>query len=614
MPDSPASVEPAVSEKLSAFEGIKSESQFLRGAIAGELVDGNDFFGKPSIQLLKTHGTYQQDDRDARVKKVGGGKSTKAISFMVRSRIPGGKLTAAQLLAELDIADQLGNSTLRITSRQGLQLHGIPKDELHECIRKINDMKLSTLAACGDVNRNVMCCPAPQRNDPVHDELQQFADRFALRLAPQTSAYYEIWLRDDETGEEQLVNENGRTAHNASEKYLHVNGRSYRGQEQRGSDPAGEDVEPIYGPTYLPRKFKTAIGLPEDNCVDLYANDLAYMAIVEQGRIVGYNVLIGGGQGITPSAAKTFPAVAQPLGYVAPERALDLGVAVVKVQRDHGNRVDRKVARLKYTLANLGMDAFREYTAAYFGSPIAAPLPIEVTGFDDHLGWREQGDGRYYYGLNIENGRLLDNDKIQLKAALREICRTLNCTLRLTAHQSILFIDLKAEDRAAIESICRAHHVPLSEEISAVRRWSMACVAKPTCGLAVAESERVLPGVIDLLEVELNKLGLANEKFTLRMTGCPNGCVRPYNCDLGLVGKTDGKYTLYVGGRLLGDRLNFLYRDLIPTEELVPTLRPLFLYFKQARHADETLGDFLHRKGAADLLAWSEQFAAQAIS
>ncbi|MDX1964067.1 MAG: NADPH-dependent assimilatory sulfite reductase hemoprotein subunit [Pirellulales bacterium] len=574
-------------EKLSPVEGFKTQSHYLRGDIDRELTDGNDFFGKPSIQLLKNHGTYQQDDRDARTKKDGA-KSGKAFSMMVRSRIPGGKLTSAQLLAELDIADQLGNSTLRITSRQGLQLHGIPKSELKECIKKINDIKLSTLAACGDVNRNVMCCPAPDHTNAVHRDLQELADALARELAPRTRAYYEIWLRDDETGEEQLLHGDPRYAH-VSPGY--------------GTSLSGEDQEPIYGQTYLPRKFKIAIATPEDNCVDLYAHDLSYLAIVEQGRIVGYDVLIGGGMGVTPSAAKTFPAVGKKLAFVTPNQAIAIGVAVVKVQRDHGNRADRKVARLKYTLANLGMEQFRQYVRQYVNFPLALPTATEVTGHDDHLGWREQGDGRYYYGLNVENGRIVDNEQIQLKSALREICRTLNCNLRLTAHQSILFIDLDAVSRGVIADICRKYQAPTTEEISTVRRWSMACVAKPTCGLAVAESERVLPGIIDQLEPELQKLGLDNEPFTLRMTGCPNGCARPYNCDIGLVGKTDDKYTIFVGGRLLGDRLNFLYKDLVPTAEVVATLVPLFAYFQADRQPGETLGDFFHRKGAADLLS-----------
>ncbi len=462
-------------------------------------------------------------------------------------------------------------------------------------------IKLSTLAACGDVNRNVMCCPAPHRNDPVHDQLQETASAFAYHLAPRTSGYYEIWLRDDESGDEEIVGGNN--------PYSHVN-VTLGENRVTGAGPNGEDIEPIYGTTYLPRKFKTAFGFPDDNCVDMYANDLAYMAIVEGGQIVGYNVLVGGGMGLTPSVAKTFPAVAKKLCFVEPDQVLDVGVAIVKVQRDYGNRADRKVARLKYLLANRGMEWFKSQVDQYYGHVLPNVRDIDVTGFDDHIGWFPQGDGLFYYGLNIENGRIHDTETVKLKTALREICSTLDCPIRITAHQSLLFIDLKAEDLATIQAICRKNNVPLSEDISTVRRWSMACVAKPTCGLAVAESERVLPEIIDQLEVELAKLGLSKEIFTVRMTGCPNGCARPYNCDIGLVGKTDGKYTIFVGGRLLGDRLNFVYKDLIPTEQIVPTLVPLLMYYKQSRQDSETVGDFFHRKGAADLLSWTEKFQA----
>jgi sulfite reductase (ferredoxin) len=562
--------------KLSPVETFKRESNYLRGPIPAELADGNDFFGKASIQLLKHHGTYQQDNRDERAAGAGPkGKSAKAYSFMVRTRIPGGKLTSAQLLAELDLCDEIGNTTLRITTRQGLQLHGVLKGDLKRAIRRINDVQLSTLAACGDVERNVMCCPAPFRFDPVHDELQAMADRLAAHLAPRTRAYHEIWLTDPDDGQERMV----------------------------AGGPNGQEVEPLYGPTYLPRKFKTAVGLPGDNCVDMYANDLAFMAICEDYRVVGYNVLVGGGFGVTPSAVKTYPAVARRLGYVAPDEVLDVATAVVKVQRDYGNRADRKVARLKYTIANLGWDDFRGTVERYYGRPIAPPHPQDVFGFDDHLGWHQQGDGRWWYGLNVENGRIRDEGGFRLKSALRSICGAIGPNIRLTAHQSVLLADVADDQRAAIEDALRAHGVPLSHEISNLRRWSMACPALPTCGLAVAESERVLPSMIDQLEVELRKLDLQDEVFTTRMTGCPNGCARPYNSDIGLVGKTKDKYTIFLGGRLLGDRLNFIYKDLVPTSDVVPTLVPVLRYFKDERQNGETFGDFCHRIGRDQLMA-----------
>jgi sulfite reductase (ferredoxin) len=335
------------------------------------------------------------------------------------------------------------------------------------------------------------------------------------------------------------------------------------------------------------------------------------MAIVRDGQIVGYNVLVGGGMGVTPSAAKTFPAVAKRMAFVAPEAVVDVATAIVKVQRDFGNRSDRKVARLKYLIHNWGLPAFKAKVEEYYGQPLADPEPDDVHGFDDHLGWHEQGDGRLFYGLNVENGRIHDEGELRLKTALREVCRRFKPDIRLTSHQSILLANLQPSDRGAVEQLFREHGVKLYDEISTVRRWSMACVAWPTCGLSITESERALPGIIDQLEVALSKLGLAHERFTVRMTGCPNGCARPYNADIGLVGKAAGRYTVFVGGRLFGDRLNFNYKDMVPAAEIVPTLVPLLAYFKAERQADESLGDFCHRKGLEDLTAWATGYAAQ---
>ncbi len=417
----------------------------------------------------------------------------------------------------------------------------------------------------------------------VHAQIQALADEIAAHLCPRTRAYHELWLTDPDTGEQTLA----------------------------GGGSNGHEVEPIYGPTYLPRKFKTAIGLADDNCIDMYANDLGLMAVVEGDTIVGYNVLVGGGMGVTPSAAKTFPAVAQRMAFIKPEQVVDVATAIVKVQRDFGNRSDRKVARLKYLIHNWGLEKFKAKVEEYYGQPLPAPHADDVRGFDDHIGWHEQGDGKLFYGLNVENGRIHDSGELRLKSALRVICTTLRPGIRLTAHQSILFTGLEPAQRPELEQILRDHGIKLHDEISAVRRWSMACVAWPTCGLAITESERALPGLIDQLEVELAKLGLSDETFTLRMTGCPNGCARPYNSDIGLVGKAAGKYTVFVGGRLLGDRLNFIFKDMIPADDVVPTLVPLLAYFKHDRGAGETLGDFCHRKGAEDLVAWTDRYAAQ---
>lgn len=567
--------------KLSPVEGIKTESRFLRGSIAEDILGGGDEFAKANTQLLKFHGTYQQDNRDDRNKSDGDGKSGKQFSMMTRTRIPGGRLTAEQFIAHLDLCDTLGNATLKCTTRQALQLHGILKGDLRETIRRICDVQLSTLAACGDVNRNVMCCPAPIR-DEVHDEMYRLTDALKDHLAPKTKAYYELWLKDEASGEEELV---------------------------AGGEP---DEEPIYGPTYLPRKFKIAVALPHDNCVDIYTNDLAFLAVVRDGKVIGYNVSVGGGLGTTPSAKKTFPALAKRMAFVTPDQAVAVAEAVVKVQRDHGNREDRKVARLKYVIADKGVEWFRGKVEEYYGAKLADCTPDEVTAVDDHMGWFAQGDGKFFYGWNVENGRLYDDEHRQWKTAIREICSQLKPGIRLTAHQSILFTDLQESDREKLFEIIKRHGLPLTEDISTVRRWSMACVALPTCSLAVTESERVLPKLMDELEVELAKLGLQHEAFTVRMTGCPNGCARPYNADIGLVGKTKGKYTVFVGGQLIGRRLNTIYKDLVPFEEIASTLTPLFVAFKHHRLEAETFGDFCNRVGVEQLTAWGENYAAVA--
>lgn len=555
-------------EKLSGTEHIKSESNFLRGSIAAELADGTDHVGKESIQLLKHHGTYQQDDRDER------GKDGKSYSFMVRTAIPGGIISSSQLLAEMDLCDEVGNTTLRITTRQGLQLHGVLKENLKRTIRRINDVQLTTIAACGDVKRNVMCSPCPYKGDPVYDQMQEMARRIQAQFTPRTGAYHEIWLTDESNGHKQLVN--------SSQPY---------------------EIEPIYGATYLPRKFKFGISLPGDNSIDVHAQDLGLLAICEHWKIVGYNVVVGGSFGVTPSAKKTFVALAKPLCYATAAQVIDVCTAIVKVQRDFGNRSDRKVARLKYLIHDWGIDRFKQKVEEYFGGELAPSKPVEVYGFNDGMGWQAQGDGRYFYGLNVENGRIKDEGDYRLKSALREICTTMAPPLRLTPHQSIIFCDLTEADRQNLFEILRRHGVPLTEEISNTRRWSMACPALPTCGLAITESERILPSMVDELEQELAKLDLSHEVFTMRMTGCPNGCARPYNSDIGLVGKTNKKYTIFLGGRVMGDRLNFIYKDLVPEAEVISTLVPVFRYFKEARENDESFGDFCHRQGVENLLA-----------
>lgn len=554
-------------QKLSKVELLKESSQQLRGTLAEELLNDRPEFSDDAATLLKHHGSYLQDDRDTRRAKGEDGKAKgKQYSCMVRTAIPGGRLTAQQLLAELDLCELLANGTLRITSRQGLQLHGVLKSNLKASLREINRIKLTTFAACGDVNRNVMACPAPFRNDAVRAGLQEMAAQLALHFRPKTTSYFDIWLKDED-GVEQEVGE---------------------------FQPVDE---PIYGPRYLPRKFKMGVGLPEDNCVDLYTQDLGLLAIVENGQIIGWNVLAGGGMGRTPSAEKTFPALAKRLCFATPEQVIAVCEAIVKVQRDFGNREDRKRARLKYLISDWGVAKFRETVEQYFGGPLADPHPADVTGVDDHLGWHEQGDGRLFLGINVENGRIKDEGSLRLKAGLRAILGRFGMEVRLTPLQSLILCDIDPADREEIERMMSEYGILRADQLSLLRRYAIACPAFPTCGLSITESERALPGVIDQLEVEVAKLGLQTSKLAVHMTGCPNGCARPYTPDVGLVGKAVGKYTVFVGGNPEGTRLAFIYRDMVPLEEIVPALVPLLQRYRVEREGSESFGDFCARRG-----------------
>ena len=562
-PDAPGEAAP----KRSAVEGIKENSRQLRGSIRQNLLKDTDHFEEHDKQLLKFHGTYQQEDRDARKnrKKEGVGKH---YMFMVRCKIPGGRLTARQYIAVDDLAGAYGNGTLRFTSRQGIQLHGVLKSHLKDTIAGINACLLSTLGACGDVERNVMACPAPHY-DGVHAELQETAKTLAAHLAPRTHAYHEIWLNGQPVGDSQ---------------------------------PA-PDIEPLYGKVYLPRKFKTGLALPEDNCIDIYAQDLGLLAIVEQGKIVGYNVLVGGGMGMTHGNHNTFPHLARPICYVPAGAVVMAAEAVVRLFRDHGNRADRKRARIKYLVHDWGVDKFREVLSGYLGGKLYEPQPVEVSGFDPHLGWHAQGDGKYFYGLSIENGRVKDECSLRLRTGLRKIVERFQPAIRLTPLQDILLCDLEENARAEIENLLDEHGISRPHEISTVQKYSMACPAIPTCGLAISESERLLPTIIDQLELELKRLGLEDEKLSVRMTGCPNGCARPYQSDIGLVGRSGDKFSIFVGGHVLGHRLNFMLKDLVHKDDIVPTLVPLLAHFKVDHQPNETFGDYCQRLGADALVA-----------
>jgi len=571
--------------KPSKQEAIKLASQYLKTYVADEINNGRPSLSEEAAGILKFHGSYQQDDRDLRsqLKKE---HKDKAYQFMVRVRVVGGRLTALQYLACDRLAQTVGNGTLRITTRQEFQLHGVLKQDLRTTIRTINETLLSTLAACGDVERNVLCCPAPNA-DPIHGEMHADALHWAAHCAPRSSSYWEMWLDGEKI--ETLP------------------------PAQPAQVPTSNDdpVEPLYGKTYLPRKFKTAFALPNDNCTDIHANDLGFLAIVEKNRLEGYNVLVGGGLGTTPSAQKTFPFLAVPLCYVDRTDVLKIGEAVLRVFRDFGNRSDRKRARLKYIIHDWGLPAFRAKVEEYLGYRLADAKPLKVADVDDHLGWHEQGDGKRFLGIPVENGRIRDDGPYRLASGLRTFVERFRVPARLTCQQSILLCDLDPSWRGEVENWLRDYGIATIEQVSVVRRWSMACPALPTCGLAVTEAERALPGILDRLESELARLGLDQERFTVRMTGCPNGCARPYNADIGLVGRSahinrdgtpgPGTYTIFLGGRTVGDRLNTEYKDYVPYDKVVDELLPVFRRFQENRQHGESFGDFCDRIGAAEL-------------
>jgi sulfite reductase (ferredoxin) len=571
--------------KPSKVEAIKLASAYLKSLVLEEVDNGSSHFSEEAASILKFHGSYQQDDRDLRkaLKKEG---KEKAHQFMVRVRIVGGRLTAEQYLACDELARTVGNGALRITTRQEFQLHGVLKEDLKATIRRINEALLSTLAACGDVERNVLCCPAPLA-DSVRAALHADAQSWASHCAPRSSSYWDIWLD--------------------GEKIASLPPAGPALVPTAGDDP----VEPLYGKTYLPRKFKTAFALPEDNCTDVHANDLGFLGIVENGQLVGYNVLVGGGLGTTPSAQKTFPFLAVPLCYVERSDVLRIGEAVLKVFRDFGNRSDRKRARLKYVIHDWGLAAFRAQIEEYLGHRLADPKPALVDDVDDHMGWHRQGDGKLFLGLPVENGRIKDVDSYRLLSGLRAFFQKHRTPARLTCQQSILLTDLEPSWRPEIERWLEDYGIATIEQVSTVRRWSMACPALPTCGLAVTEAERALPGVIDQLELELARLGLDQERLTVRMTGCPNGCARPYNADIGLVGRSahvqpdgtpgPGTYTIFLGGRTQGDRLNVEFKDYVPYDRVVAELVPVLVRFKEERLEEESFGDFCDRVGVEEL-------------
>jgi sulfite reductase (NADPH) hemoprotein beta-component len=539
-------------------EDIKEASRFLRGGIAdglGEVATGA--LAEDDTQLTKFHGIYQQDDRDLRPERRRK-RLEQAYSFMARVRVPGGTVTPAQWLTLDRIAGDWGNGTLRLTTRQAFQFHGIVKTNLRRAIRAIDAALLDTLAACGDVNRNVMCSPNPHESR-AHQAAHDLARRISDHLTPRTHAYHEIWIGGDRVA--------------------------------GGEGAAGVDEEPIYGPTYLPRKFKTVVAVPPNNDVDVFAQDLGFVAVVEDGTVVGWDVTVGGGMGMTHGEPHTYPRLADRLGFCTPEQAVDVAEKVVLVQRDHGNRADRKRARLKYTIEDRGLDWFREEVERRLGWKLGPARGIGFERTGDRYGWVKDHEGFWHFTLHVENGRLGP----ERRAGLREIVEAHRGEIRLTPNQNLILARVTPRRRARIDALLEKHG--LANDSTGLRLNALACVALPTCALALAECERYLPDLVAEIETTIEAAGLRDDEITIRMTGCPNGCARPYLAEIGLVGRSPGVYHLYLGAAFDGSRMNRLYRADLAQAEIAGTLRPLIEAYAEERRNGERFGDFLIRSG-----------------
>jgi sulfite reductase (NADPH) hemoprotein beta-component len=547
-----------VPKPLHKNEQLKAESHFLRGHILRDLEDASSgTITEDSAQLTKFHGIYPQDDRDLRAQRRKEGKE-KAYIFMARIRVPGGVCTPKQWLAMDAIADSRGNGTLKITNRQAFQLHGVLKGNLRPAIHEVNLALLDTLAACGDVVRNVMCNPNPHLSG-LHAETLGAAKAVANRLLPKTRAYHELWVDD------KLV-----------------------------SGEPEENEEPMYGKTYLPRKFKIVFAIPPSNDVDVYAHDLGFIAIAgADGRLEGFVVTVGGGMGMSHNQIETFPRLADVLGFCRPEQAADVAEAIVTVQRDFGDRTDRKHARFKYTVADRGLVWIRQEVERRLGWELGPARRFEFTDTGERYGWTDGPNGDSHFTVFIENGRVKD----ATKAALREIAKVHKGDFRLTPNQHLMIASVPPAERPRIEGLLREHGLDTAHHATALRLNAMACVALPTCGLALAESERYLPDLVTELDAEVEAAGLRDDAIVIRMTGCPNGCGRPFLAEIGFVGKSPGKYNMYLGAAFNGSRLNSLYKPSVVASEIVGLVRPLLRRYATERLPGERFGDFTIRTG-----------------
>jgi len=551
----------------SDVEELKVESNYLRGSLDQQLK--NRITGgltELDNRLLKFHGSYMQDDRDLRNEREKQ-KLEPAYQFMLRVVTPGGVATPEQWLVMDELAQKYGNHSLRVTTRQAFQMHGVLKWNLKSTIKEINDVLLTTLAACGDVSRNVMCNPNPHQSK-VHEEVHRWSEHLTKHLAPRTPAYHEIWL----DGEKQ----------------------------ENPYQPVGEavdPVEPIYGHVYLPRKFKIGIAVPPSNDIDVYSQDLGYIAIVENDELIGFNVTVGGGMGMTHGDHQTYPQLGRIIGFVTPDQVLAVAEKTITIQRDYGNRSVRKNARFKYTIDRHGLDWFVEELHERLGWKLAPAKAFHFVDSGDRYGWIKNHDGSYNVTLFLRSGRIIDTDESQAMTGLREIAKVLKGDFRLTANQNIMIGNIPAKQKATITKLLNKYNISIGAELSGLRRNALSCVALPTCGLAMAEAERYMPSLLDKLEPVLEHAGIREQEINIRMTGCPNGCARPALGEISFIGKSPGKYNLYLGASFSGERLNKIYKENIGEDEIISTLTPMFEHYAKERVQHEKFGDFVIRTG-----------------
>ena len=571
-------------KKVSEVEIIKDKSRYLRGTLVESL--HNDITGAVAAddtQLIKFHGSYQQTDRDIDSERKRQ-KLEPLYSFMIRVRVPGGICTPQQWLNMSDLADKYGNGGLKLTTRQAFQLHGILKRDLQKTIAGFNEVLLDSIAGCGDVNRNVMMNPNPYQT-PAHAEIYEDAKQISVHLTPKTSAYWEIWLENQENDSSvpvDLQSEVGKMAAKANDLLTRK---------------VAEDNEPIYGKHYLPRKFKIALAVPPHNDVDIFANDLGLAAVIEDGVLKGYNVAIGGGFGMTFGMLDTYPRLADMIGFCDKTQVVDVCEKVMTLQRDWGNRENRKFSRLKYTIDKVGLDVFKAEVENRLGFKFQAIKPYKFVSNGDAYGWSENYNGNWNLTLFIEGGRVKDTPQYKLKTALHRVAMLGTGDFRLTGNQNVMICNIPPNKKAKVQDILSEHGVMRETyKHTALRLSSMACVALNTCTLAFAEAERYLPRLIDKLDTLVRMNGLDNKEIVIRMTGCPNGCGRPYLGEIGLIGKAVGRYNLYLGASHSGERLNKLYKEMLNEEEIIAELKPIIEDYAKNRNSSEHFGDFTIRK------------------